>query len=507
MQDRLLDRVDVVVVQGQLRVGAVLGLHVGIAQRVLLAAALVLELGLQDGPVGERDAHAAGEGLAERGVVLGLVGDLVGELEDLGLPDRVADEGHDVDLAAHEVGGHGVRDAELRVVLAARVVLGGQRLEDDRHHVGRGDGHDGGDVVDVEPAARGRLDRGVQRCVHEVAGRVGLVGDLRRLPALAEVGELALDVEVVAAQVGVVEAEAPLDDRLGPGLAVGGEGRGQQAGTGGEARVQALGRGAVGEMLEDPGGQAAGDAQGLGRRRGVEAADARGGGGGAVDAEHAGGVEADLVEERSGGQAEAQHDLVAGDEGGEEVGARGAVGLGGGQGGGHDGDADVGDGARVRVVEVQRVAGGAVGEGGVEARQAVAGAEGRGRARGAGLEHRLARPGGHPEGAAGQAAAQRVEEVQLGGLRDLGRQRVGGEGGGERGKAFGDSAHGSSQTFRSVSMPGTGRRARAPPVGSLALIGLCKEVICPTSPRVNRRIRGSEGRFGAAGRVLLLDIV
>ena len=61
------------------------------------------------------------------------------------------------------------------------------------------------------------------------------------------------------------------------------------------AGVQTLGRASFGEILDDPRGHAAGDAEGVGGLQRVEAEGRGGGGGGAEAAEHGGRMEAGPV--------------------------------------------------------------------------------------------------------------------------------------------------------------------------------------------------------------------
>ena len=93
--------------------------------------------------------------------------------------------------------------------------LGGRRLEDERDAGPRNRHEDVLDLLGPERPPGGRLGRRPERAVHEVAGGIGLVRDPRRLPAGAEVGELRLDVDValLGAEEGVVEAELALDHR------------------------------------------------------------------------------------------------------------------------------------------------------------------------------------------------------------------------------------------------------------------------------------------------------
>ena len=97
-----------------------------------------------------------------------------------------------------EVRSHGVRERELGLVVAAGVRLVGDRLEHQRHARGRGHHHELLDVRQLDRLLGDGRDRGIQRGVQVMAGGIGLERDARGLPAHAEVAELALDVHVVA---------------------------------------------------------------------------------------------------------------------------------------------------------------------------------------------------------------------------------------------------------------------------------------------------------------------
>jgi hypothetical protein len=201
--------------------------------------------------------------------------------------------------------------------------------------------------------------------------------------------------------------------------------------------VDALRRRAVGQVGQQPGGHAAGDPEGLRQRPGVQVLDDADRRGGAEDAADRGGVEAAQVEGVAGGQADATGDLVAGDQGGQQpTGRRPGAGLGGGQRGGDDDGADVADRRAVRVVEVQRVDRDAVGQGGARGVDAVRDPDRRRRAtaaaRAGGATRELPSVGRFAQAVGGQAAPQRVEQVQARGvaddLRDVRPPQAGGEG-------------------------------------------------------------------------------
>ena len=125
------------------------------------------------------------------------------------------------------------------------------------------------------------------------------------------------------------------------------------------------------------------------------------------------------------GEGDAAGDLIAGDDGGEDVGTGGADHLTGGEGRGDDGRAGVEAGGGVGVIEIERVGEGAVQEGGAGGAIAMivtedaAGADGHaGRA-----DH--AEEGGCALGVMPGAddVADQIEEQEAGACDDLGRER------------------------------------------------------------------------------------
>ena len=158
------------------------------------------------------------------------------------------------------------------------------------------------------------------------------------------------------------QAEAALEHGFGPGGASLGEhGRGDPA-LGGEARVQVFRLGAVDPALEDAGGEAADDAGGVRELCGREAEQLAGQVGRAEGREQAGRVEAFFVKLTGRDAADPAGDLAAEGDRGDQVSSGHRPGLGQRQRGRDRGAAHVDDRQVVRVVELQRLREGAVGE-------------------------------------------------------------------------------------------------------------------------------------------------
>src|SRR5712691_1692857 len=106
-----------------------------------------------------------------------------------------------------------------------------------------------------------------------MAGRVRLVRDPGRLPALAEVGELPVDVDLVLlrAEKGVVEAEAALDHGRRSLGSERGEPGSDQRPVRGPGRVHRLRRGADVQVREEPTREGAGDPERAGSGRDIQA--------------------------------------------------------------------------------------------------------------------------------------------------------------------------------------------------------------------------------------------
>ena len=135
-------------------------------------------------------------------------------------------------------------------------------------------------------------------------------------------------------------------------------------------------------------------------------------------------------------------DLVAGDRGHDEVGARRALSLRLRERRGDDRDADVGDRPGVSVVVVERVAGDAVDQRGIGRRKAVGYPDRGRRSARPDLGHRLAGGRSGVERVRGQAAAEHVEDVELLGLDDVLRDRVERQRRAEGGETLGCGIHG-----------------------------------------------------------------
>ena len=160
------------------------------------------------------------------------------------------------------------------------------------------------------------------------------------------------------------------------------------------------------------------------RRVGRETAEPRGRGRRAEDPADRRRVEAARVEGAGRRHADSRHDLVAGDDGGEQLPAARAARLRDRERGRHDDRRDVRDRVRVRVVEVEAVAEHRVREGGVRGGQRGVEADHRRLGLAAELRHRRAALGGDAEAVRGEAAADDVEHVQLRRLDDRRRDVV-----------------------------------------------------------------------------------
>ena len=221
----------------------------------------------------------------------------------------------------------------------------------------------------------------------------------------------------------MVEAELPLEDARRPLGSVRGEPGRHEAAVRRPGRVDRLRRRPVLEVGEETRGQRARDSERARRAPGVEPSQAGGRGGCAEDPADCGWMEAALVEEPRRGHTDPRHDLVGGHDRSERLATARAARLRHRQRRGAGDDADVRDGVGVCVVEVETVADHRVCEGRVGGRQARSADDCR-LLVAAELGHRLAALRRHAQGGRGEPAPQRVEEVQLGRLGDLGRNLV-----------------------------------------------------------------------------------
>ena len=262
--------------------------------------------------------------------------------------------------------------------------------------------------------------------MHEVARRVRLVRDPGRLPALAEVGELAVDVDLapLGAEERVVEAEAPLEHARRPFGAEGRETRGQHRAVGRPRRVHRLRRRPVLEVGEEPAGERAGDAERARCLSRVAAREAHRCRRAAEDAADRGRVEAPLVERAGRGHADTRDDLVAGHDRGQQLSSVGAVRFADGGSHRHDDRAHVGHGVGVRVVVVEAVAEHRVREGCARSRNVRAVPDHRRLRIPSQLRHGRAAFGRDAERARSEPAAERVEHVELRRLDHVGRDVV-----------------------------------------------------------------------------------
>ncbi len=206
-----------------------------------------------------------------------------------------------------------------------------------------------------------------QRAVHvgmrDRAARVGLERERGELPPPAERRELRLQaVGLVAAREGRVEAVGALEDRLRPGEPRARHHRRGHPRVRGPARVQALGPGAVGQVLDDPGGLAAAEAEGVDLLVLGEPVEASGHRGGREAPGERGRVVVARVETARHREADPAHHLHPRDHRLEDLAARGPHRLANRQRGGDRDAAGVNDGVLAGVVEVEAVSERAVGE-------------------------------------------------------------------------------------------------------------------------------------------------
>ena len=174
------------------------------------------------------------------------------------------------------------------------------------------------------------------------------------------------------------------------------------------------------ERLLEPGRLGSRDTEGMGESPGVQPEQLSRRRGRAEMAEHAGDVPAAIGELSPEDAAEARLDLEAGDEGRQRLGAGQVPPLAERQHHGRDGRRAVDDGRQVRVVEIERVRLGAVGERGVERARAQAAPDHRGlREPAAGADH-----GGQRAGERlGRAPDRRAEPVGDRAARGLDHRR------------------------------------------------------------------------------------
>src|SRR5690606_71339 len=257
----------------------------------------------------------------------------------------------------------GVAEAELgleaggRVGDVAHLEAGGSDPHLDTLDLGRVEGR-------IGPDRACRLDRRVGA----VAGRVVLEEHVGGVPARAEPLDRRLRPELVG--LGVGEALGAVEHVLARGEAARREPCRAQPVLGRTSGVQRLAHGA--EHRLEPGRRGAGDTERARRRRRIEAEHPRARRRRAEGAERAGGVPAAGIVAVAHGGAEAAFDLDPGDEGGEQRLAVEALPLAEGEGGRHHRHGRVPGHHAEHVVEVERVRGRAIDEGGLPGRDLAA---------------------------------------------------------------------------------------------------------------------------------------
>src|SRR6185503_4516281 len=186
--------------------------------------------------------------------------DLGGEREHVRVLHRLRRERIEADATLDEPGGEDERRRELRGVAVRRPPLGGERLPQAMHRAF-------GDLADELLYVR-RLDalgreppRAVDVRMRHGAARVRLEGQRLDHPALGEVADQRVIVALRRVRETVEEAVHTLEYGTGPQEARTREQRRPQARLRRPARMHALGPGPFGEIFDDAGGHAAGDAE------------------------------------------------------------------------------------------------------------------------------------------------------------------------------------------------------------------------------------------------------
>ncbi len=482
-----LDRVDQrggpLVADDRRGIGAELGADVVAAQRARRAAADVGDDHLVALAARAEDLDPCGESRREARVDPRHVVDPRRQLEHRGVGRDPRDVAR-AEVAAQQGRGDADRQAVARLLVARRALLGVPRVRDHRARFDRGVTGHRHDVGRSQALGLQRLD-GLEERVDVVADRVALERGVRQFPrgadAVDQRGQPRGD--VVVAGVGGVEADRPLQDGGRTGHAEPRHLDRHQPRLGGPAGVHRLDGGAAAEELEGPAGLATTDPQrvdeGVARGTGQQAGGDRG-------PERPGdrdGLEARRLERARGSQAERDQRLPGGGDGEQQLGARRALALGGGQCGRDDDRAAVDHRRHVRVVELQCVHERAVDQrrvGGGQPR--VAADDGRV----PGTEAREVGPDrGGARRPAGEADAERVEQVVLRGADD---------GGGEpadlaRGHAVGQD--------RGQRCGGGGHRTDGARAG---ISGAAGALIAPAGRSRRRRRRRGRGPSPSAGR-------
>ena len=291
---------------------------------------------------------------------------------------------------------------------------------------------DGLDVLGAEAVLRPKAAHGVEAGEDVAAAAMVLEGHGGDGEALVETRERLVPLAGVLAGRGG-EAHRAVQDIEGAGDAGGGADRGERAGVRRVAGVERLAHAGGAEGLLEPAGEGGGGGDGVRGALGVAAEEERGGRGGAEGADGAGGVPVAVVA-RLHGDADAAGHLVAGGDGAEQRVQRRAAGLRRGQRRADGGAAGVVAGIPEDVVELDRVAGGGVEQGGVAERAGLAVDVADGAAGAA-----LGRHGGGEQGrgrveAAGEEGGEPVDQRPARVVRDLGRQRPVAPGGGVLGE-------------------------------------------------------------------------
>ena len=369
--------------------------------------------------VGERGLDMAGEALGIRIVRIDAVAHLGGERAQSRIGGAFVGEGIEPGIAEDHAGGDAIGDAELAGIAVGDALLVRQRFPQAMDVALGGVAEDVGDRFRLD-TLRGQPARAVYVGMgHRPAG-IRLEGDGLRDPGLAEAVEQRPPVAVLGMSEALVETVLAFEHRARADEAGLRQHRRVIAALRRPAGMQPLGPGAFGQVLDDTGCHAAGDAQRGGERRRLEADRGADAGGRAEGPEHGGRMEACLVQGLGDHGRKPAGDFEADGDAAERVGAGEAMALGGRQNRGQDHRPGMHGAALEGVVEILAMGGGAVDDGGTRRIEAAGMADGGAGA--AGIERGLGRAD-VVEMARGDAEAGHVGEQQLRDVLEPGRDR------------------------------------------------------------------------------------
>ena len=295
----------------------------GVRQRPVGAAAVHRLAMHQHAAVAQRDLHVAGVVAREGRARIDLVIDQIAHAQDRLVVERLGLQFGEREASANEARGDQIGDRELRVIGVRRAALVRHRLAHGLDHLGRDQRLDAHDVVDLELVLSRQNHRGVGAGMGEVARRQRLHGDRRRLPDAAEAGGRAAPALVfeAALQIRIEHAEAALIGAGRADEAFAAERGRRDAGLRRPSGMHALGPRAVLEEFHAARRHRQRDALRHRQRLRRKSHQRSGGERAAEHADHAGRVEADLMEVTAADRAEPRRRFHARDIGGDEIGA------------------------------------------------------------------------------------------------------------------------------------------------------------------------------------------